>query len=429
MPRTASRLVVVAASLALAALLPPAPAAWARGGSGGGGGGNGGGGALATTGAIVPDELLVALTDPESDADAAALVALVGGVGTERVGETEYRLVRLAPGSSLTAAFDLLERDPRADRVALHHVGDAPEGDPATSTVLGGDILLAVAAQPALAGLDLPGAHALATGSGVTVAVLDSGVDAAHPLLAGRLAPGRDFVDGDSDPTDERTHADTDGDGLVDEQFGHGTFVASLVLTVAPDARVLPVRVLDANGRGTAARVAAGIQWAVDHGAHVVNLSLEISTDAALVRAAVEYAGARDVVVVAGAGNTGSGSVAFPADLGEALSVGATDADGVLAGFSSYGKRLGLVAPGVDLVGAYPLSATPAGTARWSGTSFAAPLVAGTVALVRSRYPALSAGAAEDRVTRSAASVVAVNDPLLRDQFGAGLVRPAAALR
>ena len=128
--------------------------------------------------------------------------------------------------------------------------------------------------QYARAALRLAEANRISTGSGVTVAVLDTGVQASHPSLAGALTAGIDIVAGDSAPDDERNGADDNGNGRVDEMAGHGTHVAGIVRTVAPGATIMPVRVLNSDGTGTTFGVAKGMFWAADHGARVVNMSL-----------------------------------------------------------------------------------------------------------------------------------------------------------
>jgi serine protease len=191
-------------------------------------------------------------------------------------------------------------------------------------------------------------------GAGVTVAVLDTGVAYADQspfhtspdLAAAQLAPGWDFVDDDAYPFDEN---------------GHGTFVASTIaedtnndfgLTgLAYGARIMPIRVLDRYGNGNAVTIARGVRYAVDHGAKVVNLSFNFdptvtAAQIPLLLAALKYAAAHGVLVVAAAGNEGVASVSFPARSRYAVAVGATTEFGCAAGYSNHGPDLDLVAPG-----------------------------------------------------------------------------------
>ncbi|MEV6810898.1 type VII secretion-associated serine protease mycosin [Micromonospora sp. NPDC051296] len=263
----------------------------------------------------------------------------------------------------------------------------------------------------------------LATGSGVTVAVVDSGVDRRHPQLAGRVLTGTDLLD-------------PDGDGSRD-CVGHGTGVASIIAAaprdgiafrgLAPNARILPVRVSEqqiVDGRGSGRTVgpdgfARAIRWAVDNGADVVNLSVVLYADHPAVRAAVAYAVIRDVVVVAAAGNLhGSGDPRpYPAAYDGVLGVGAVGADGARAAFSQTGSHLDLVAPGTDVL----IAAPGQGHQRAEGTSYAAPFVAATAALLRQYRPELTA---EEVATR----IVATTDPAPDGGYGAGVLNPYRAV-
>ncbi|WP_434741992.1 type VII secretion-associated serine protease mycosin [Micromonospora sp. SH-82] len=258
------------------------------------------------------------------------------------------------------------------------------------------------------------------TGRGVTVAVVDSGVDATHPDLAGRVAPGLDLVSpGGSGPADP---------------VGHGTTVAGLIagsnddrgaVGLAPEARILPVRVLDEDNRyDDALIVAKGVRWAVDNGARVINLSLGGSGDSAALAAAVDYAFARDVVVVACTGNlatSSSSKVWYPAREPGVIAVAGLerDTDQLWSG-SITGAATVLSAPASGLVGA-----RPGGYWRVQGTSFAAPLVAATAALVRAKYPQMSAGDVVNRLISTAHDIGPVGRD---DRYGYGLVDPVAAL-
>lgn len=270
--------------------------------------------------------------------------------------------------------------------------------------------------QWALAASRLPDAWRVSTGTGARVAVLDTGVDATHPLLAGRLLPGWDFVDGDADPSEVGTREDV--------AFGHGTHVAGLVALAAPSARIMPLRVLNARGGGDAWALAQAMLYAVDpdgnpatdDGAHVINLSLagplrtrlldsvallaacqapdptiasDDLSDAGYGNDRQRCSGFGGAVVVAAAGNDGSRSVkAYPAAEGAygLIAVAASTTDGKLAGFSNSGNWIQMAAPGAGIT-----SSVPGGWGTWSGTSMAAPLVAGAAALVRSVAPGFSA--------------------------------------
>jgi type VII secretion-associated serine protease mycosin len=275
--------------------------------------------------------------------------------------------------------------------------------------------------QWALDTLQAETAWSLHRATGQVVAVLDTGVDATHPDLAGRVLPGNDFVA-------------AGGDGRTDPQ-GHGTHVAGIIAAVAGDHRgiagladgadILPVRVLDATGSGWASDAANGIVWAVDHGAGVLNLSLTGADDATLA-AAVSYAQSRNVVVVAAAGNDrNSGDPAeYPAAYPGVAAVAATDATMASAGFSETGADVKLAAPGVAILSTYPVAL--GSFASMSGTSMAAPYVAAAAALVRAAAPQLNATAVLEDLYRTADDL---GQPGRDDEFGAGLVDPVAALR
>jgi subtilisin family serine protease len=276
----------------------------------------------------------------------------------------------------------------------------------------------AYAAQWAPRALRLPEAHRLSSGAGIRVAVLDTGVDRQHPALAGRLLPGFDFVDFDHDPTEV-------GSPVTNISFGHGTHVAGLVAMVAPAAKIMPLRVLDAQGQGNAWVLAEAMLYAVDpdanpgtnDGAHVINLSLgstsrtrildSVAQLAACAIPAVAVDPVDDVsdpgynadkqrcssfsgaVIVAAAGNDASSAVRqYPAAerVYGLLAVTASTADSRLAAFSNFGAWVDIAAPGQGITSAVP----GGGYGTWSGTSMAAPLAAGTAALVRALNPGLS---------------------------------------
>ncbi len=270
--------------------------------------------------------------------------------------------------------------------------------------------------QWGLPAVGAPAAWEVSQGSAdVVVAVVDTGVDLGNPEFAGRLTAGRDFVNGDASAQDDE---------------GHGTHVASIVAAaadnglggsgVAPATRIMPVKVLDAQGGGSSFDVAQGIRWAADSGAKVINLSLGSRDFAQVIAEAVAYALSKDVVVVAAAGNSAA-AVEYPARLPGVLAVSAVDRQLALASFSNRGPEVDIAAPGVDI-----LATLPGGRmAAWPGTSMAAPFVAGAAALVRAVSPDLTQSQVAARLTATARDI----GPAGKDSsFGSGLLDVGRAL-
>ena len=272
----------------------------------------------------------------------------------------------------------------------------------------------AYAVQWAPAALRLTEAHRLSTGAGVRVAILDTGVDRTHPALAGKLLPGFDFVDYDDNPSEEGNEADI--------SYGHGTHVAGLVALVAPDAKIIPVRVLDPSGQSNAWVLSEALLYAVnpdgdpatDDGAHIINLSLGTASRTQLFNAIAQIATCSvdsdpvndisdpgydvdearcsrtgGVVIVAAAGNDSSSSVnEYPAaetGIKGLVAVGASAAASKLASFSNTGSWIRFTAPGDRITSSVP----GGGYGTWSGTSMAAPLAAGSAALLRAMNPSM----------------------------------------
>jgi thermitase len=263
-------------------------------------------------------------------------------------------------------------------------------------------------------------AHATANGAGAVVAVVDSGITRTHPDLQGRLRQGIDFVQNDGEPQDENGHG-THVSGIVAANAGNDVGVEG----VAPGATILPVRVLDADGGGDAATVAKGIDWAIDQGADVINLSL--GSDVPVLgndpdfNASIDRALDRGAVVVAASGNSGLPLCDQPSGQGRLLCVGAVDKRRNRSLFSNFGSGLGLVAPGgsampgmdEDVLSTW----SDGGYMEEAGTSQAAPHVSGVAALLVSK--GVRGQAAVNRILATADDLgPAGPDP----QFGAGLV-------
>lgn len=286
----------------------------------------------------------------------------------------------------------------------------------------------------------------LATGAGVTVAVLDSGVEGRHPQLRGQVSAGADFLNAAkpaakpaaSGRAAPRTSRPNRGDT---DCVGHGTAVASLIAArsaegtgfqgVAPGASILPVVVSEKQGvtdreQGRAtppAEFAKALRWAVAQRARVVNLSVTFYSDHAEVRSAVQFALERDVVVVAAVGNLGGDGnpVPYPAAYPGVIGVGAIGGSGQVLPESGHGSFVDLVAPGDAIVAATLRS----GHTTWRGTSFAAPLVAGSAALVRQYWPELDARQVADRLVATASPAPGGrNSPY----YGNGVVDPYRAV-
>lgn len=269
--------------------------------------------------------------------------------------------------------------------------------------------------------LRLQSAHNVARGFGSVVAILDTGIDLHHPMLLGHVrADGYDFVDRDTDPGDVGNQVDDDGDGYPDRALGHGSHVAGLVSLVAPAASLLPIRVLNDEGSGTAWDVANGIYYAVNHGATIINLSLRLSVPSAAVNRAIGYADENGVIVVCAAGNTGSyGELDYPASDPRVIAVASVDAMDRRSSFSSWSTQIALAAPGENLLSTYWND----GYAVWSGTSAAAPIVSGTLALLNAPKVGLKGDEARQRLLDTAT-------PLRGESFGmgAGVVSPWRAV-
>ncbi len=263
-------------------------------------------------------------------------------------------------------------------------------------------------------------------GEGVTIAIIDSGIDAGHADLRGAVIDGTD-VSGAGTSSGGPVAGSSHGTMVASLAAGRGSSSTSGVIGAAPDADLLSISLsFGAGERPGDAQVADGVVWAVDHGADVISLSLtrnqldwpESWDDAFL------YAEQNDVVVVAAAGNRGSGTeqVGAPATIPGVLAVGGIDRAGRASDVASTeGITIGVMAPSENLVGAVP----GGGHRYWQGTSGATPIVAGIVALVRAAHPELSAAAVVDRIVSSADAVTStVPDP----QYGYGVVDAAAAV-
>jgi thermitase len=278
----------------------------------------------------------------------------------------------------------------------------------------------------------------------VTVAIVDSGVDMGHPDLVDRLrADGRDFVDGDDDPSDQNGHG-TNVAGIVAETLDNGEGGIGL----APGVSILPVRVMNARGAGSDRAIARGIRYAADKGAQVINLSLGATlmvgadTESEQVSSAIRYAQEKGALVVVAAGND---FVPLPnaivGDNPDVLVVAATDEDDIKANFSNSGPWVSVTAPGVHILSAMPtydvyLTSQVPRDERFnkdydymSGTSQATPFVSALAALLFSAHPDWDAGQVAQAIKDHAADISRQNAKLVEKGYlGSGRIDACESL-
>lgn len=368
---------------------------------------------------VIPGELLVRL-HPEGDPRAVAARGRLALIG-QLPGRPVYRFAITdsvpprAKASSVRALPGVLFAEPNyrvispwATRRVTWVVGSGAED---------------YAAQWAPERIGLAAAQAISRGKGITVAIIDTGVDPDHPALAGHLGAGYDFIDNDDDPREV-------GSAELDAAYGHGTHVAGLVALVAPEARILPYRTLAPEGSGDLWTQLVAMHDAFGRGATVINLSFsfgersrifdetigEITCGSAAL--SVCRAGRRSgAIVVAAAGNGGDSVREYPGATARPglIGVAASSRDDLLSPFSTYGSWLPIAAPGEEIISAVP----GGGYAAWSGTSMATPLVAGAAALVRAAQPSLGPGETARRIVETAAPI---DGPVRRRLNAAGAV-------
>lgn len=278
------------------------------------------------------------------------------------------------------------------------------------------------------ADINAPEAWYITTGStNVTLAVLDTGVSLSHPEFSGRLVAGWDFANNDSNP---------------DDDHGHGTHVAGIAAATGNNARgiagvswrtrIMPVKVLNANGSGSHSMIINGIQFAANNGAHVINMSLGGTSYSQAMQDAINYAHNRGVLVVAAAGNCGGSNYSqngcsyqnqtnYPAAMNRVLAVAATTRTDTRSSFSNQGSYVDIAAPGSDIYSTWPGNSYK----YQSGTSMAAPFVAGLATLIRARYPSYTPAQVAQAIVHNA---VDLGSPGRDNAFGCGRINAQLSL-
>ncbi|MET9832331.1 type VII secretion-associated serine protease mycosin [Streptomyces sp. NPDC006385] len=263
-------------------------------------------------------------------------------------------------------------------------------------------------------------------GRGVTVAVVDSGVDGNHPDLTGQVVKGKDVTGGGDAQNDTNGH----GTGMASliAGHGHGTNNASGVIGLAPKAKILPIKASGDGEEFNDEQWAEGVRYAVDQGADVINMSFvdSLAQPGSEGAKAIEYAQQHNVVVVAGTGNDGAAGLEYPAKLPGVVAVGAVDESLKIWSDSNFGEGVTLTAPGVNIVRVDTSHSN--GYAQADGTSDSTAYVSATAALVRAKYPDLTAGQVINRLIKSATFLDHDVKKTPDEEYGYGIIRPYAAL-
>jgi subtilisin family serine protease len=272
------------------------------------------------------------------------------------------------------------------------------------------------------------------TGNGVTVALIDTGVDLTHPALSPVLVPGYNFVNESASPSElndldpataaaltQSTTGILDGQNLVQlnaftvailtqsttgildgppSAFGHGTMTAGIVHLFAPNAKIMPLKAFAGDGSSDLFNIVRAIYYAADHGANVISMSFEITQNSPSLASAIQYALSKNIVIVAASGNDGQQILVYPAAYNLVIGVGSTSNSDAKSSFTNFGTNaVFIAAPGEGIVTTYPGGNYAAG---W-GTSFSAPLIAGEAALVLQAKPTYHPGDVGNAISRAAA--------------------------
>lgn len=255
----------------------------------------------------------------------------------------------------------------------------------------------------------------------IIIAIIDTGINSRHPEFVDRLVAGYDFVHDDDDPDDDHGHG-THVAGIVAAAIDNGQGTAG----VCPGCSLMPIKVLNENNAGTWFNAAQGIVYAVDHGAHIINLSLGSTSNSDTIATAVDYAISQGVLVVAAAGNEGSSAPFYPAAYDEVLAVSANEPDDTLWPLSNHGEYVDVAAPGYLVYSTdRQLDNAYGGYSFKSGTSMAAPHVAGLAGLLLSQDAERTPADLTQIITESALDLGAAGWDA---QFGYGRIDAGAAL-
>lgn len=353
-------------------------------------------------GAVIPARILVVPRAGMPQARLDHALATAGAWGARRISSHGLHVVEVAEGTEADTVARL-SHNKHFKLVALDRV--------VAHALTTNDPYLGSAWQ--LAKIGAIAAWDVTRGAGVTIAILDSGVDPTHPDLLSNLVAGWNFYSGNSDTRDV---------------YGHGTKVAGVaaaaanngigVAGIASGSKIMPIRVTDAAGQGSVSAIAQGIAWAADNGARVANISFLVAGNSTILNAA-QYMQAKGGLVFVSAGNSGALDSTAPSSA--VIAVGSTESNDTLSSFSSYGSYVDLAAPG----GSVYTTINGGSYGPASGTSFSSPIAAGAAALLFAARPALSSTNVEQLLKSTAIDLGAAGTD---SYFGAGRIDVAAAM-
>jgi thermitase len=388
------------------------------------------GNAWAAVGDFVPRQVIVKLR--QTDVSIEDINVAYGSTTLQRHSDTsDVYLLKLPAGSGVLNTVDQMASDERLLYSEPNYVAEPPEGG-ARHKAWGVSSDAPTPQNYAATALNLSAAHSISLGESSTVAVLDTGAQLDHPALRANFEGVKryDFVGDDNNPAERRVGADTDGDGIKDDLFGHGTHVAGIVDIVAPRAKIMPIRVLDTEGYGDVFTITRALSYAKRNGADVINLSLGSRSPSKLLQQEIRDTTADGVVIAAAAGNSNSSIPHYPAagngvkSYAEGLvAVTSVNMYGRKSSFANYGSWVDVAAPGDDIRSAFPNDSY----AYWSGTSMATPFVSGEAALLHAVYGSFDSASVEGKIRCSTYSLL-TSDLLYGAMLGTGRADVGASL-
>jgi subtilisin family serine protease len=338
-----------------------------------------------------PDRLLVKFKPSAKPTDVGRTLKSAGATQVSTIRDLGVRIVRVSPARLNTAltAFRRSAQVQFAEYDGTVQVADTIPNDPSWPS------------EASAVRIRAPQAWDYSTGSpGVTIAVLDTGVDPSTPDLQGAFVTGYDFVNNDADPSDDHGHG-TMAAGVAAARGNNGIGMAGYCWSCS----IMPVKVIGADGSGLQSTLASGITWAVDHGARVISMSVYGGAYSTLANA-VKYARSKGVVLVAAAGNSGSSGQTYPAAYPEVLGAAGVNPDDTLNASSNYGSWVKLAGPWCNYATSMRQADGSYRYASFCGTSSATPAIAGVAALAFSYQPTASNAAIEQALESSSVAVV-----------------------